>query len=192
MENEWDEFAEVWDSLAANYANKVFAEIKKRIDLNGLRVLDFGCGTGLLAERMSPYTKEIVALDSSPKMIAVLRAKHIKSVTAIESPLTQALILDTPSLHKPFDLIVASSVCAFLPNYRETVGLLFALLNVQGIYLQWDWLKENDSSTHGFFPQEVEAVLKTRFSEVSSSVPFRVKGPDGDMPVLMATGHKTK
>ena len=54
---------------------------RRVISVNEIRVLDFGCGTGLLTEKIAPLVNEIVAIDSSPKMIEVLRKKP-KAVTA--------------------------------------------------------------------------------------------------------------
>lgn len=191
MKNEWDDYAEMWDSVASEYADKAFNELNKHINIKELRVLDFGCGTGLLSERMAPYCKEIVALDNSPKMIDILRKKNLPSVTVISELLTADLINHTSVLQKPFDLIVASSVCAFLPNYRETVQLLTALLKNGGMFIQWDWLKERSETKDGLSKEEVQKVLsKCGLNDVTISVPFEMSSPGGIMPVLMGSGVK--
>lgn len=193
MSNEWDAFAETWDSLAFEYAEKAFEELKKCSDLNGLRIFDFGCGTGLLSERMAPYAKEIVALDNSQKMTLALKQKRIAGVTVITDLLTPNLINNTPELQKHFDLIVASSVCSFLPNYKEIINLISTMLNPRGIFVQWDWLKVNDHSEDGLSKKEVYDVLSASgLADVTISIPFEISSPEGVMPVLMATGKKNK
>ena len=47
------------------------------------RILDFGCGTGLLTEKLAPLVREVIAVDTSPNMIDVLRRKEIGNVTTI-------------------------------------------------------------------------------------------------------------
>ncbi len=71
MSDEWDEYAEGWDiePTVIDYAKNVFKEISTEINLNNLSVFDFGCGTGVLTQMMSPVAKNIVALDTSSKMI---------------------------------------------------------------------------------------------------------------------------
>jgi len=66
MAHNWDEDAAKWESNKATgeFAEQVFAQLTKLINLSGKRVIDFGCGTGLLSQKISPLAKEIVALDS--------------------------------------------------------------------------------------------------------------------------------
>lgn len=191
MKNEWDDFAEVWDSVAGEYAEKAFAELVKIADLANLRVFDFGCGTGLLTERMAPVSRGVVALDNSQKMTAVLQKKDLKDVTVISTVLTTELISKEPVFQTKFDLVVASSVCGFLPNYKETLELLFSLLNPNGLFVQWDWLKNDIESQTGFTKRGVEEALKASgFENVSVTVPFEMINSDGKMPVLMAVGNR--
>lgn len=191
MKNEWDEYADIWDSVALEYSEKAYTELKKYSHLKELRILDFGCGTGLLSERMASSSNEIVALDSSEKMSAILKAKEITGLTVVTNILTGNLITKVPVLQEPFDLIVASSVCGFLPNYRETLELLSSLLKPQGLFIQWDWLKESSKSESGLSKEEVqEALTHSGLANISVSVPFEMNHPEGTMPVLMATGVK--
>ncbi len=37
------------------------------------RVMDYGAGTGLLTLKLQPYVKSIVAVDTSPNMLEVLK-----------------------------------------------------------------------------------------------------------------------
>ena len=130
MSNEWDEYAEGWDVDASvqEYAKRAFEQLLKVVELDGLSVFDFGCGTGQLSQLMSPSVKEIVALDGSPEMIKRLDQKGLSNVSTIADYLTQDLIDRNPQLSSRFDLIVASSVCGFVPDYEATLGLLKSLL----------------------------------------------------------------
>ena len=44
-----------------------------------------------------------------------------------------------PFVQPVFDLIVASSVCAFVPDYQQTLSDLQLLLKEDGVFVQWDW-----------------------------------------------------
>ena len=140
--NEWDEFAAEWDGNTATsaYADHAFAELAQVVDLAGLRVFDFGCGTGLLAERLSPHVSKVVALDGSSKMIEQLKLKALPNVFPIAGFLTASLMRRNTLLQTKFDLVTASSVCAFLPDYGAILQTLRSLLRSGGTYVQWDWL----------------------------------------------------
>ena len=71
-------------------------------------------------------------------MLAVLTGKNLLNVTTIKEPLSAKLIAENQSLNKGFDVIVASSVCGFLPDYEATLSLLKSVLNPSGTFVQWD------------------------------------------------------
>ena len=56
MAKSWDEYAADWDNepSALLYADKAFESLQQIVDIQDLRVLDFGCGTGLLSQKLSP------------------------------------------------------------------------------------------------------------------------------------------
>lgn len=190
MGNEWDEYAEGWDVDAAvqEYADNAFEALLQVVNVDGLSVFDFGCGTGQLTQRLSPSVKEIVALDGSPEMIKRLDQKGLSNVSTIADYLTQEMIDRNPELGGRFDLVVASSVCGFLPDYEATLGLLKSLLRKGGVFVQWDWLSE-DSET-GMSKSRVRSALESQgFVDVQISTPFEMTSSKGSMTVLMATGE---
>lgn len=115
-------------------------------ELRKSRVLDFGCGTGLLTEKLAPRCGQIVSVDTSARMVEVLRKKILdagtKNVTALQTGVNRDSIGEFPQLAGKFDLIVASSVCAFLADYEATLGDLCFVTNPGGFFVQWDWLAD--------------------------------------------------
>jgi trans-aconitate methyltransferase len=90
-----------------------------------------------LTEILSPLVAEIVALDASDKMIQGLRQRHpLPNVVPVSGLLTEGMVQETACLQTKFDLIVASSVCGFLPDYPGTLQILRSLLAPQGIFVQ--------------------------------------------------------
>ena len=152
-QNSWDELATAWDTRADTrlYAERVFESWNRKIaplisDLTESRVLDFGCGTGLLTEKLAPLCGRIVAVDISAGMIDVLRSKvvekRIGNVTPLVTAIDSATITENPELAVKFSLVVASSVCSFLPDYNSTLRDLSSALKPGGLFVQWDWLSE--------------------------------------------------
>ena len=148
--NEWDEYAADWDNNAdvRDYSEKAFSFWEDKVapaisNLSNCRALDFGCGTGLLAEKLAGQCGEVVAIDSSPKMVQVLRAKidqlSASNIVASDVTVNADTIRTHPLFSRKFDLVVASSVCSFLPDYESTLRDLSRLMKSGAWFVQWDW-----------------------------------------------------
>ncbi|WP_394170712.1 class I SAM-dependent DNA methyltransferase [Saccharospirillum alexandrii] len=188
MDDSWDKYADGWDSNPAviAYADNAYHALRNTLDPDGWRILDFGCGSGLLTERLSDSASSIVALDPSQKMIETLDAKHLKDVVTIASELDQNVILNNSHLASTFDLIVASSALAFVSDYTETLKLLKQVLRRGGYLVQWDWYKKEGDEGYGFTEQQVQlAMTEAGFSTVSTSIPFSMKGEGSTLDVIM-------
>jgi 2-polyprenyl-3-methyl-5-hydroxy-6-metoxy-1,4-benzoquinol methylase len=167
----WDEHAGGWDENAAvraysegAYSSLLRLEEDGLLKLDGARVLDFGCGTGLLTEKLSPPADSVVALDTSIAMIQVLKIKittlGLTNVEPIANPLEEAMSVNTGLFKTPFDLIICSSVCAFLEDYPATVRTLGQLLRSGGAFVQWDWeLDPESDEPFGLSRSQIEEAL---------------------------------
>ncbi|GLX79811.1 methyltransferase [Thalassotalea insulae] len=194
MSDSWDDYADGWDSndSVISYAEKAYDALTNTLDIKDCRILDFGCGTGLLTEKMASQAKSIVALDPAKKMIAVLDNKQLNNVITIADLLSPKLIETQPVLNDKFDIIVASSALAFVPDHLETISQLKQLLKPGGYLLQWDWLKENDTAGSGFSAQEIQqAYSHAGFISCTTSVPFELHDQGNTMPVVMALGQNS-
>jgi 2-polyprenyl-3-methyl-5-hydroxy-6-metoxy-1,4-benzoquinol methylase len=192
MSGSWDEYAAEWDSndSVIAYADNAYLALKDTVELEGSRIFDFGCGTGLLTERLSSTASLVVALDPSQKMIPVLENKRLKNVATIASELDQNLINDSSLLSPKFDLVVASSALAFVPDYAKALKLLKQLLNKGGCLVQWDWLKEEGDEGYGFTEKQVKSALtEAGFAECSTSVPFALQSDGSALDVLMGVAR---
>ena len=122
----WADEAAGWDDNPAvvAYADAAFASLEAAMPLaRDMRVLDFGCGTGLLTERMAPHVSEVVAVDASPAMIEVLASKGLPNVTHAAVIWTPETIATDPLAEEPFDLIVWPS--SWWPSYAWSSWRLF-------------------------------------------------------------------
>ncbi len=191
MSYDWDKQAKQWESDPATtqFAAKAFEQLEHIIDITNLKVFDFGCGTGLLSQKMSPLAKDIVALDASEAMIEELDTKMLPNVEPVVDILSRGLIAMHPAFRGQFDCITASSVCGFLDNFEEVAELIYMLLEEEGVFIHWDWLAESEQ--HGLTEHRVREVLSgAGFARVTVSVPFEIETRQGKFSVLMGVGEK--
>jgi 2-polyprenyl-3-methyl-5-hydroxy-6-metoxy-1,4-benzoquinol methylase len=173
-EESWDDLAEGWEEKEGvkEFAQQAYQSLISKLEISpSFRVLDFGlpptlasplhdtnippfspihsgCGTGTLTKILSPIVAEIVALDASDKMIQGLRQRHpLPNVVPVSGLLTEGRVQETACLQTKFDLIIASSVCGFLPDYPGTLQILRSLLTPQGIFVQVSSLSPVPSPT---------------------------------------------
>ena len=185
---DWNDCAGTWDENESvrEYSVKAFESLKKYVDTSNNKietVLDFGCGTGLLTDKLVSSCERIVAIDTSTAMIDVLNKKGYKNVISFADNLSPELINSHDCLTAKFDLIVASSVCSFIPEYEDCVKLLHSIVKPGGCFVQWDWLSEE------FSKERVEsALVNAGFSSFEISEPFSMEMEGNCMPVVMGVG----
>lgn len=188
MTSSWDDYADGWDSNPSviEYSEKAFASLSNRICLQGLKVLDFGCGTGLLTEKIAAHAASVFAIDSSIKMIDVLKEKQLDNVNAQAGLLTPHYLQQYSEFIHGFDLIVASSVLFFVPNLQDTLLLLKQCLKPGGYLVQWDWLQTKPNSEFGFSNKMIEQAYATaRLDQVAIEHCFDIVDENQPMPVII-------
>ena len=193
MSENWDQYAEEWDTNedVKIYSEKAYKTLLETFEIEGLNILDFGCGTGLLTEKMAPFAHRILAVDSSEKMISVLKDKRLKNVITLAVNLSEETMRANKFLQVKFDLIVASSVCAFLLDFEKTLRLLKTLLTPNGHFVQWDWLETMKDPGFGLTNNRIEsAFINSGFQVLSISKPFSLTSKDGEMKVIMGVAKK--
>ena len=192
MDDTWDAYADGWDEQPGTraYASAAFQSLLSilgptGIELAGSRVVDFGCGTGLLTEQLVGAGAEVVAVDSSPAMLAVLRAKAER-----HRWVNVTTAADLGGAPVDCDVIVCSSVCSFLEAYPAVAAELAALLRPGGLFVQWDWERTADDD-HGLTRDEIVGALRgAGLEHVEVAIAFEV-GVDGQtMRPLVGHGRR--
>lgn len=190
--NEWDDYAADWDhdEAAQTYASEAFASLLtvlagRERGLEGARVIDFGCGTGLLTEQLVAAGAKVDAVDTSAAMRRVLQDKieaHGWTNVRVSDELPQSAT--------SFDLVVCSSVCSFLDDYPAVAAQLVALLREDGLFVQWDWERDDtDAESHGLARAEItDALNDAGLDEVEVDAAFAVAMHGQTMQPLMGHG----
>lgn len=191
----WNDHADGWDDdpKVKFYAQQAFASLVSMTDIlspawQTKRALDFGCGTGSLAEHVAPHVNELIAVDTSEKMIAVLQAKNIPRVTAVHTDILVPNPQSDVDLEAGFDLIYASSVCAFLPDYAAAVAVLVQLLTSGGTFLQWDW-QGADGDDFGLTEHSMRQALEAAgFASIRVGPAFAIEADGHSLTALVGMG----
>ena len=198
----WDSYADEWDEDegARAYSQAAFEGLtrlcaERSVRLVDTRTCDFGCGTGLLTEKLAPVCAVVIAVDSSDRMIDRLRRKidrlGLPNVHTTTEAVEDAVRHNTALFGSPFDLVVCSSVCAFLDDYAGTAGTLVRLLRPGGLFVQWDWeLDPHAQEPFGLTREQVEATLSNSGLEaIQVTTAFEVSIGDKTVRPIMGVGQ---
>ncbi|AHJ02189.1 class I SAM-dependent methyltransferase [Vibrio parahaemolyticus] len=191
MAQDWDGLAKNWESNPATeqFAQSVFAQLQQLTQLDGIKVLDFGCGTGQLSQLLSPIVKDIVALDASEAMIEELDKKELLNVEPVVDALSRGLVAQHPAFRGQFDLVVASSVLAFVDDVESSLDIAHSLLNEGGYFVHFDWVAETEQD--GFTLSRSENALSNAgFVDVEAKKVFDITSDGQTMSVLMGVGRR--
>lgn len=95
-------------------------------------VLDFGCGTGLIANEISPLVKQIDAIDFSQKMVDLAKTKAQKQqITNVQYK--QVTIFDNYLKPASYDVILCFHVLHLLESVEQVISRMHELLKPEGL-----------------------------------------------------------
>ena len=107
------------------------AYIRRRARLAGARVVDVGCGAGLLAGSLAAAGAGVTGIDMSPAMLAAARRHAVKSGLSIDYRLTtaEALAEQEPAA---FDAVVCLELLEHVPDPASLVAACARLVRPGG------------------------------------------------------------
>ena len=160
----------------------------------GMKIMDFGSGTGLLLSKIAPFVGKITAVDISASMNNVLKAKEVDcEIQILEIDLTKE------KLDEKFDSIISSMTLHHVDDVKGLFKHFYTLLNKKGTIAIADLDKENGSfhtSDTGVFHCGFD---REEFKNLAKNAGFRnlkiqsistVQKPTGNYPVFLLTGEK--
>lgn len=198
--DEFDEKAATWDDDPAKVerARVVARVIASTVPLRpSTRLLEYGAGTGLVAEALSDQVGPITVADPSAGMREVMQAK----VEAGRLPDARVWSLDLSEEAPPderFDLIVTVMVLHHIPELATVLEGFRALLDPGGHLCIVDLEAEDGGfhgegfgGHHGFERPALAADLAAAgFDEVAFSDCHRMERNGETYPLFLATGTR--
>ena len=126
---DWNNAAQQYIDNSNPMQNPMYLHLKDVLweslgDLNGLNVLDLGCGDGWLSQQMSNAGANVLGIDGSDKLLEYARSRY-PGIEFIQSDLAYGI----PSQVHKFDRIVSTMVLMDIPELdflMRDVGHLLA------------------------------------------------------------------
>ena len=126
----WDESGEFKPLHRLNPVRAAYIA-DRAAPLAGRRVLDVGCGGGLLAEALCRAGAQVTAVDRAPTMIEVARLHAAEAGLAIDYRVSDALQLrDDPA--ERFDVVCCMEMLEHVPDPAAMVAALASLVKPGG------------------------------------------------------------
>lgn len=150
IRRDFETVASRWDSnptrvrIARDVGDTILREVQLTRQMD---VLDYGCGTGLLAMQLQPHVHSICGADSSPAMVAVLQDK----IDTLKPGNVSTQLVDFErGAHASgeYDLIVSNMVTHHIPDTAALFKEWMRLLQPHGQIAFAD-LDTEDGAFHG-------------------------------------------
>lgn len=199
--NRFDKAAKDWDSKPTSVlvAKETSTHIAQHIDLTNKDILDYGCGTGLLAFSLSDDVKSMLGMDNSQGMVDVFNEKAQKFGFSNTKAVKHNI--DVESLPKnSYDVIVTSMTLHHITHPNEFFQKCKEALKPNG-YLCISDLDEEDGTFHakhnndgvhhfGFSHQQIKAFYENN----GYSVQFlenicELERENGTFPIFLSIGQ---
>lgn len=177
--------AKTWDTEERIVrAEEISKEIIKDLDLpKESKVMEFGCGTGLISFNYKDAFDDITLIDSSQGMIDIVKEK----IDQLQTRNIRAFCMDFTKGERPiekFDFIYNSMVLHHIPDTKSIVFDFYKRLNKKGILSIVD-LDTEDGSFHssedfqghkGFSQEELTNLLiETGFEIIESRSFYKIE-----------------
>lgn len=128
-------YRHTWDAKAyAEAASFVPAEGRPLLEAleiaPGMRVLDLGCGDGVLTAELAATGARVVGVDASPEMVAAAQALGLDARVA-----DAAALPDAAELGGEFDAVLTNAVLHWVPDTAGVLAGVARLLRPGGLFV---------------------------------------------------------
>lgn len=112
------------DQLCAHFGR----DMQQRQPLTGLKILDLGCGAGLVSEPLARLGAQVTGIDAAPENIAIARAHARESALEIDYQVGTAEAMASRRPAARFDAVVSLEVIEHVADPALYLGSIARLL----------------------------------------------------------------
>ena len=188
-----------WDAsqMRVQLSSAIGSSILKHVSLNdGMQVMDFGAGTGLLTAHIAPRVQQVAAVDTSASMLERLAAKP--EFAGKVTPVCQD-ITETP-LATRFDLIISAMAMHHVEDTRKLFSSFARHLQPDGRIALADLDKEDGTFHpadaegvfhHGFARDDLQAIIaQNGFEDIQFETAHTVDKEGKQYPIFLVMARK--
>jgi tRNA (cmo5U34)-methyltransferase len=203
--NKFDESANDWDknNVHTERSKVIAVKLKEKMDFKpGMKVMEFGAGTGLLSFFLRDSFASITLVDSSREMIRVCNEK-ISQGKATNMNAVQ-IDLEHEDFNEKFNLIYSQMVFHHIGDVGKMIHKFSGMLEENGKIAIADLFTEDgtfhsDGFTghHGFDPEELSYLIHSAgFTDIHFETCFiqekiDSEGKRKEYPVFLITARKS-
>lgn len=198
----FDEKSVVWDAdpLRRHLAQNIVAALRSAIPLQpDIRLLDVGCGTGLISLPLAKDVASVLGVDLSSGMVERFTAKALSAgLTTVRGEVRD--LVATPLPAQSVDLVVSAMAFHHIPDTTAMLTSLFATL-APGAWIAIADLESEDGSFHdepvphhGFDPALfAQLLLEIGYTAVHSQRVCCMERPKlgRSFPIFLVVGRKS-
>jgi 2-polyprenyl-3-methyl-5-hydroxy-6-metoxy-1,4-benzoquinol methylase len=191
----FDRLAREWDLKPQRVASakNVTAKIKSLLTLEGMRLLDYGAGTGLITFNLCEEVSSVIAMDNAKKMLDEIDKKAQNA--AIYNVHTRYHDINHEDLPQAqFDLFISSMTMHHIEDTEDFLQKAKASL-VEGGYLAINDLESEDGTFHsmgnddvahfGFDKEKIYQLLESMGMEIVFLDTVEVISKAKDYPIFL-------
>lgn len=105
--------------------------IRQRVTLSGSKIVDIGCGGGILAESMAAHGADVTGIDMAEGPLAVARLHQAESGTNVDYQRTTAEDLASQNAGK-YDVVTCLEMLEHVPSPATVIGACASLVRPGG------------------------------------------------------------
>lgn len=105
--------------------------VADRAPLRGVRVLDIGCGGGLLSEALAQAGADVTAIDLAPELVKVARLHALETGVSVDYRVQAAEDLAAEQPHS-FDVVTCMEMLEHVPDPSAIIAACRTLLKPDG------------------------------------------------------------
>ncbi len=194
----FDRLAQEWDLKPERVksAKNVSEKLNELFDLEQMKILDYGAGTGLVSFDLCEKAHHVIAMDNAKKMLEEIDKKANNA--GIDNVYTRYHDINKEALPKAqFDLFISSMTMHHIEDTKAFLEKAKASL-VEGGYVAINDLEREDGTFHSMGNDDVahfgfeKEDLRVLFEEVGLEVVYfetvEVISKEKDYPIFLIVG----